>query len=130
MTTIDLGPTGAVLSPAQDGFATTAAELERIGYDTIWLTGGPMERLAQIAEAVAATETARIATGIIPVDRFPSADVAALYAELEASAPGRFVVGLGGAHGADPLARSTPTSTASMAPSRATAGSWPHSARA
>jgi len=34
---------------------------------SIWLTGGPMERLAQIAEAVAATETARIATGIIPV---------------------------------------------------------------
>src|SRR4029079_13338635 len=105
MTTIDLGPTGAVLSPDAQGFATTAAELERIGYDTIWLTGGPMERLAQIAEAVAATETARIATGIIPVDRFPSADVAALYAELEASAPGRFVVGLGGAHGADPLGR-------------------------
>jgi probable F420-dependent oxidoreductase len=30
--------------------------------------------------------------------------VAALYAELEASHPGRFVVGLGGAHGVDPLA--------------------------
>ena len=103
MTTIDLGPTGAVLSPDAEGFATTAAELERMGYDTIWLTGGPMERLAQIAEAVAATETPRIATGIIPVDRFPSADVASLYAALEASAPGRFVVGLGGAHGADPL---------------------------
>ncbi len=104
MTSIDLGPTGAVLSPDADGFATTAAELERIGYDTIWLTGGPMERLEQIAEAVAATATARIATGIIPVDRFASADVAALYEQLESAAPGRFVVGLGGAHGADPLA--------------------------
>ena len=103
MTTIDLGPLGAVLSPDAAGFPTTAAELERIGYDTIWLTGGPMERLEQIGEAVAATTTARIATGIIPVDRFPSADVAALYDGLETTAPGRFVVGLGGAHGADPL---------------------------
>jgi probable F420-dependent oxidoreductase len=103
MTTIDLGPTGAVLSPDAPGFATTAGELERIGYDTIWLTGGPMSHLSQVAEAVTATATARIATGIIPVDRFSSDDVAALYGELESTAPGRFVVGLGGAHGADPL---------------------------
>jgi probable F420-dependent oxidoreductase len=103
MTTIDLGATGAVLSPAEEGFAATAGALERLGYSTIWLTGGPMERLAQVADAVAATSTARIATGIIPVDRFGSDDVAALYTDLEASAPGRFVVGLGGAHGADPL---------------------------
>jgi probable F420-dependent oxidoreductase len=104
MTTIDLGPTGAVLSPAEDGFVDTAAELERMGYSTIWLTGGPLEQLSQVADAVAATGAARIATGIIPVDRFASDDVAALYEELEANGPGRFVVGLGGAHGADPLA--------------------------
>jgi probable F420-dependent oxidoreductase len=103
MTTIDLGPTGAVLSPGEEGFAATAGELERIGYSTIWLTGGTMEALSQVADAVAATDSARIATGIIPVDRFPSEDVAALYERLEADAPGRFVVGLGGAHGADPL---------------------------
>jgi len=103
MTTIDLGPTGAVVSPAEAGVAATAAELERIGYSTIWLTGGPMEALSQVADVVAATQAARVATGIIPVDRFGAADVAALYDELEASAPGRFVVGLGGAHGADPL---------------------------
>ena len=103
MTTIDLGPTGAVLSPGEEGFAATAGELERIGYSTIWLTGGPMEALSQVADAVTATDSARIATGIIPVDRFRSEDVAALYKRLEADAPGRFVVGLGGAHGADPL---------------------------
>ena len=43
MPTIDLGPLGAVLSPAEAGFAATAGELERIGYSTIWLTGGPMD---------------------------------------------------------------------------------------
>lgn len=103
MTQLDLGPTGAVLSPAEDGFVDTAVELERLGYSTIWLTGGPMSSLSQIADVVRATSTARVATGIIPVDRFTSDDVASLYTELERDHPGRFVVGLGGAHGADPL---------------------------
>ena len=103
MPAIDLGPLGAVLSPAESGFAATAGQLEQLGYTTIWLTGGPMTALAQVAEAVRATSTATIATGIIPVDSFPASEVAELYTELEATAPGRFVAGLGGAHGADPL---------------------------
>jgi probable F420-dependent oxidoreductase len=104
VTEIDLGATGAVLSPAETDFVRTAGELERLGYSTIWLTGGPLTALSQVADVVAGTTTARIATGIIPVDRFSSDDVAALYTDIEAAAPGRFVVGLGGAHGADPLA--------------------------
>ena len=103
MPAIDLGPLGAVLSPAQTGYVDDAVELERLGYSTIWLTGGPMSSLSQVADAVRATSTATIATGIIPVDTYKSADVADLYATLEAEHPGRFVVGLGGAHGADPL---------------------------
>jgi probable F420-dependent oxidoreductase len=103
--TIDLlGATGAVLSPAEDGYVDTAVELERLGYSTIWLTGGPMSSLSQIAAIVRATTTVSVATGIIPVDRFTSGDVAALYTELEGAHPGRFLVGLGGAHGAAPLA--------------------------
>jgi probable F420-dependent oxidoreductase len=104
MPKIDLGHFGAVLSPAADDFVDTAVRLEGLGYSTIWLTGGPLSDLAQIAEVVEATETARVARGIIPVDRFPSQDVAALYARLEQAEPGRFVVGLGGAHGPKPLA--------------------------
>jgi probable F420-dependent oxidoreductase len=101
---VDLGATGAVLSPGDEGFVATAVELEQLGYATIWLTGGPLSSLSQVADVVAATSRARIATGIIPVDRFGADDVLALYTELEASAPGRFVVGLGGAHGPKPLA--------------------------
>ncbi|MGH9136210.1 MAG: TIGR03620 family F420-dependent LLM class oxidoreductase [Acidimicrobiales bacterium] len=104
MTAVDLGPTGAVLSPAEDGYVDTAVELERLGYSTIWLSGGPMSSLSQITEVVRATTTVRVATAIIPVDTFASDDVASLYTELEREHPGRFVVGLGGAHGADPLA--------------------------
>lgn len=103
MPTIDLGPMGAVLSPAEDRYVDIAVELERVGYSTIWLTGGPLSKLSEIADVVRATGTARIATGIIPVDRFPSEDVAALYAELEREQPGRFVVGLGGAYGPKPM---------------------------
>ena len=101
---IDLGSIGAVLHPGEHPFVDHAIELERLGYSTIWLTGGPLSELSQIADVVGATRTARIATGIIAVDRFRSEDVARLYMDLEREHPGRFVVGLGGAHGPNPLA--------------------------
>jgi probable F420-dependent oxidoreductase len=108
VTKIELGSIGAVIDPgAGHGFVDTAVELETLGYSTIWLTGGPMDSLDQIAEVVRATKRARVASGIISVDRFPADDVAALYAELESTHPGRFVAGLGGAHGANPRATLT-----------------------
>jgi probable F420-dependent oxidoreductase len=103
MAKIELGEIGAVLSPGDDGFVASAAELEDLGYSTIWLTGGPMESLDQIADVVRATRAVRVASGIISVDRFTSDDVGALYTELDSTFPGRFVVGLGGAHGPDPM---------------------------
>lgn len=103
MPTIDLGPLGAVLSPAEDGYVSRAAELEQAGYSTIWITGGPMSDLSQLADVVRGTTTATIASGIIPVVRFPSYDVITLYSSLRDTHPGRFVVGLGGAHGPDPM---------------------------
>jgi DNA-binding CsgD family transcriptional regulator len=44
-----------------------------------------------------------VASGIISVDRFGADEVSALYTGLQATHPGRFVVGLGGAHGPHPL---------------------------
>src|SRR5204863_285245 len=67
-------------------------------------TGGPLAGLGRIAEVIRATSRAKVASGIIAVDRFASAEVADLYAQVEASHPGRLVVGLGGAHGPEPLA--------------------------
>jgi probable F420-dependent oxidoreductase len=102
---IELGAVGAVVGAGRaHDLVDTAVQLEAMGYPTIWLTGGPLTALDQIVAVVRATQRARIASGIISVDRFPADDVSALYAELEASDPGRFVVGLGGAHGANPLA--------------------------
>ncbi len=103
MPKIDLGPIGGVLSPAEDGFVEGAVELERLGYSTIWITGGPMSDLSQLADVVSATTSVTVASAIIAVVRFPATDVAALYTALQAEHPGRFVVGLGGAHGPDPM---------------------------
>lgn len=105
MAKIELGRIGAVVNPDGDGrFVATAAELEGMGYETVWLTGGPLEGLDQVTAAVEGTTAVRIATGILSVDRFPVDDVATLYTDLEARFPGRFVLGLGGAHGPRPFA--------------------------
>lgn len=104
MPKIELGTVGAVLS-AGDGnaFIGTVVELEDLGYQTIWLTGGPLESLSQIAGMVRATRRARVASGIISVGRFGAGEVSALCTGLQATHPGRFVAGLGGAHGPTPL---------------------------
>jgi len=101
---IELGPIGAALSPAKGtAFVDAAIELEGLGYSTIWLTGGQLDSLGQIADVVRAPRRVRVASGIISVDRFEPEAVAASYAEIEATHPGRFIVGLGGAHGPKPL---------------------------
>jgi probable F420-dependent oxidoreductase len=104
MTKIELGPVGVAFEAGDgDGSVRAAEELERLGYPTLWTGGGQLGDIGQIAAMVRATAHARVATGILSVDRFPADDVAALYTDLERTHPGRFVVGLGGAHGPDPF---------------------------
>lgn len=97
MTSITLGPAGISLNVSTAGsHLDEAAEVEALGYSTIWLPGGQLDSLDRIAEVVRATDTIPVAPAIIPSEVYLSAAVAALYAELETSHPGRFVVGLGG----------------------------------
>ncbi|MDQ1534591.1 MAG: hypothetical protein QOF28_2352, partial [Actinomycetota bacterium] len=104
MTRLDLGGTGVVVNPGRgDAYLGDVAELERLGFAAIWITGGPLEDLRQLADVVRATREIRVGSAILSVDRFSATDVSALYAELEATDPGRFIAGLGGAHGAKPL---------------------------
>ena len=99
-----LGPLGAThtaLNTAEPAAAVaTATELEELGYTTLWLAGGQGNNLPRITEVVRGTSRVQVASGILSVDQVPAAEVAAAYADLPA---GRFVVGLGGAHGARPL---------------------------
>lgn len=105
MAGVQLGPTGAVLAPTEGPqMVETAAALEGLGFSTIWLTGGPLTSLAQVADVIRGTEQVTVATGILAVVNWTSEDVAALFTDLEQTNPGRFVVGLGGAHGPNPIA--------------------------
>jgi probable F420-dependent oxidoreductase len=100
---ISLGPIGLASSyPYTDDAAIVADEAQRVeslGFSTLWRSGN----LPMLDAAVRATTHIPVATGIIPVDSVPAADVVATYRSLQADQPGRFVVGLGGAHGARPL---------------------------
>jgi probable F420-dependent oxidoreductase len=105
MTKIELGRLGAVVAPNEgEDFVGQAVDLEGVGVSTIWITGGPLAGLHRIAEVVRATERVLVASGIIAVIRFGAQEVVDLYHDLESTHPGRFVVGLGGAHGPKPFA--------------------------
>jgi probable F420-dependent oxidoreductase len=102
---LGIGPigiaTGLDSSPAS---LAAAVAVEELGYPTLWLSGGALPGLQTVVDLVRATSTLKIATGILSVDTYSPADVAATYAGIEAEQPGRFLVGLGGAHGPRPLA--------------------------
>jgi probable F420-dependent oxidoreductase len=100
---ISLGPVGLASSyPYTDDAAVVADEaqrVERLGFSTLWRSGN----LPMLDAAVRATTSIPVATGVIPVDSVPAADVIATYRSLQRDHPGRFIVGVGGAHGARPL---------------------------
>ncbi|MEU4192915.1 TIGR03620 family F420-dependent LLM class oxidoreductase [Kribbella sp. NPDC026611] len=105
MTDHRFGPFGITtgLDSSADSLAAAQAA-EELGYQAIWLSGGPLPGLQTITDLVGATKTIKFISGILSVTTYPAADVSATYAALEASAPGRFTVGLGGAHGPKPFA--------------------------
>jgi probable F420-dependent oxidoreductase len=106
-----IGPLGGAHSDLNSADPATAAaiatELEELGFSTLWMAGGPGNNLPQIGNVIRGTSRIGVASGILSVDRVPAAEVTAAYAALEQTHPGRFVVGLGGAHGAKPLATLT-----------------------
>jgi probable F420-dependent oxidoreductase len=98
-----LGPIGLASSKQDTDDAAVvvdeAQRIESLGFSTLWRSGN----LPMIDAAVRATTRIPVATGIIPVDSVPSEDVIATYRALQRDHPGRFIVGLGGAHGPRPL---------------------------
>lgn len=100
---IDMGPIALASSfPYTDDAAVVADEAQRVeglGFSTLWRSGN----LPMLDVAVRATTRIPVATGIIPVDSVPAADVVTAYRVLQRDHPGRFIVGLGGAHGSQPV---------------------------
>ncbi len=75
-----------------------AAQLERLGYGTIWLGGSPSADLEIVDRLLAATTTLTVGTSIVNMWQSDPATVARSYARIEAGFPGRFVLGVGAGH--------------------------------
>jgi probable F420-dependent oxidoreductase len=73
-----------------------AAEIEALGYGTLWIGGSPSTE--QVRPALEATSTIPIATGILNVWQHEPAEVAAGTAALRREFPGRFLLGIGIGH--------------------------------
>jgi probable F420-dependent oxidoreductase len=72
------------------------AEIEALGFETLWLGGSPS--LAEARTCLEATSTLSVATGILNVWRHAPADVAAGHAALRAEHGDRFLLGIGIGH--------------------------------
>lgn len=74
----------------------SAAELEELGFGALWLGGN--SSAANAAPLIRATKSITVGTSIQSIWQHEPADAAAAFAELEASHPGRFLLGLGVSH--------------------------------
>ncbi|PRC43270.1 LLM class F420-dependent oxidoreductase, partial [Mycobacterium sp. ITM-2017-0098] len=104
MTRTALGNYGfSVNVHADDTHLATALTIESLGFGTLWINGGALDRLDRLTDLLRATSTSMVGSSIIPPDRYGPADVSRLYESAEKHAPGRLVVGLGSPHRHDAL---------------------------
>jgi len=62
VTPLELGRFGVVVNPGRgEVFLGAVAELERLDYAAIWVTGGPLEDLQQLAWAPAGAPASTVA---------------------------------------------------------------------
>jgi probable F420-dependent oxidoreductase len=102
---MDLGNVGVWWSAswrqADDGSTDVAAELEALGYGTLWSSGGFEPGLApRFERLLSATTRVAVASGIVSIWATSPADVARAVTDLDGLYPGRFVLGLGASHAA------------------------------
>lgn len=83
-------------APLRDSAAL--AELERLGYGTVWLGGSPNADLSAAEPVLAASTTMQVATGIVNVWEAEPSVAAAANARVAAAHPGRFLLGIGVGH--------------------------------
>jgi probable F420-dependent oxidoreductase len=100
---MELGEIGVWSGTLRNGERTAvlaaAAELEELGYGTIWFPGGSHEGLAEHIHAMLArTRRVVVATGIVSIWTHPAAAIAAMHHEVTQTYPGRFLLGLGISH--------------------------------
>lgn len=78
-----------------DAIAEIAPAVETAGFHTLWINDTPDgDALAALAAAARVTRTLHLATGVVPVDRRPAAEIAAQVATLDLPLD-RLTVGIG-----------------------------------
>jgi probable F420-dependent oxidoreductase len=77
---------------------TLAAELERLGFGTLWVGSSPDGALEAVEDLLAATTRLTVATGIVNMWTADARVVAAARTRIEARFPGRFLLGVGAGH--------------------------------
>jgi probable F420-dependent oxidoreductase len=75
-----------------------AAELEQLGFGTLWVGSSPAGDLTQVEGLIDATSSLSLATGIVNIWKDDARLVAASFRRIEASRPGRFLLGVGAGH--------------------------------
>ena len=74
-------------------------EAERLGYDTVWISGGGEPGVFDLVERIlAGTERVSVATGIVNIWVETPVSVTEAWHRLESAYPGRLYVGLGVSH--------------------------------
>ena len=75
-----------------------AQEIERLGYGTIWVGGSPPAELPFVEPLLDATTTLKVGTGIVNIWTAAAKPVAESFHRINATYPGRFVLGIGAGH--------------------------------
>ncbi|WP_033290031.1 LLM class F420-dependent oxidoreductase [Amycolatopsis jejuensis] len=94
---IELGSIG-IWRPGSQVDGEFAAEVEKLGYGTIWLGSSPGGDLGIVDELLAATGRIVVATGIVNIWADPPESIARAYHRIERKYPGRFLLGVGAGH--------------------------------
>ena len=90
---------GALRRGERGQILEAVAELEELGYGTIWFPGGDHAGLADLIQAMlAATRQVVVATGIVNIWTHPASEIAAEHHAITQAYPGRFLLGLGISH--------------------------------
>ncbi len=95
--TIELGRYGA-WQRISDATPERAAEIERLGYTTLWVGGSPGGDLAAVETLLDSTEQIAVATGIVNMWRDDADTIAAAYHRIDARHPERLLLGVGIGH--------------------------------
>ncbi len=102
---MELGPIGVWWSgswrSSEEPSQNIAAELEGLGYGTLWSSGGFEPGLApRFGRLLDSTQRVIVASGIVSIWAAAPTDIGPAVADLEARFGGRFLLGLGASHAA------------------------------